>query len=89
MFSRSVVLRTMGSRLVMLMLSAAMVGSLGTSVPGAGALKLPIIVTNGSGTLVACGVSRPKIGLGRGCTVALPGYLKTKIRLGRNVQIKS
>ena len=44
MFSRSVVLRTMGSRLVMLMLSAAMVGSLGTSVPGAGALKLPIIV---------------------------------------------
>ena len=58
MFSRSVVLRTMGSRLVML-------------------------------TPVACGVSRPKIGLGRGCTVALPVYLKTKTRLGRNVPIKS
>ena len=89
MFSRSVVLRTMRSRLMMLMLSAAMVGPLGASVPGAGAMKLLIIVITGSGTLVACGVSRPKIGLGRGCTVALPVYLKTKIRLGRNVPIKS
>ena len=88
MFSRSVVLRTMGSRLVMLMLSAAMVGSLGAS-PSAGAVKLLIILTTESGTLVACGVSRPKIGFGRGCTVALPVYLKTKISLGRNVQIKS
>ena len=73
----------------MLMLTAAMVGPLGASVPGAGAMKLLIIVITGSGTLVACGVSRPKIGLGRGTTVALPVYLKTKIRLGRNVQIKS
>ena len=88
MFSRSVFLRIMRSRLV-LMLTAAMVGPLGTSLPSFGTMKLPIIVTTGSGTLVACGVSRPKIGLGRGCTVALPVYLKTKIRLGRNVQIKS
>ena len=48
MFSRSVVLRTMGSRLVMLMLTAAMVGPLGASVPSAGAMKLPIIVATGS-----------------------------------------
>ena len=81
MFSRSVALRTMGSRLVMLMLSAAMVGPLGASVPSAGTMKLHVIVTTGSGTLVACGGSRPKIGL--------PVYLKTKSRLGRNVQIKS
>ena len=73
----------------MLMLSAAMVGPLGASVPSAGTMKLPIIVATVSGTLVACGVSRPKIGLGRGCTVAIPVYLKTKIRLGRNFQIKS
>ena len=83
MFSRSVVLRTMGTRLVMLMLSAAMVGPLGASLPSAGTMKLLIIVASGSG------VNRPKIGLGRGCTVPLPVHLKTKIRLGRNVQIKS
>ena len=47
MFSRSVVLRTMRSRLV-LMLSAAMVRPLGASVPSAGAMKLPIIVATGS-----------------------------------------
>ena len=87
MFSRSVALRTMRSRLV-LMLSAAMVGPLGASLPSAGAMKLSIIVATGSRTLAACGVSRPKIGLGRGCTVALPVYLKTKVRLGRNVPIK-
>ena len=74
---------------MMLMLSAAMVGPLGASVPSAGAMKLLIIVITGSETLVACGVIRPQIGLGRGCTVTLPVYLKTKIRLGRNVQIKS
>ena len=85
MFSRSVVLRTMVSRLVMLMLTAAMVGPLGASLPSAGAMKLHIIVATVSGTLVACGVSRPQIGLGRGCSVALPVYLKTKIRLGRDV----
>ena len=73
----------------MLMLTAAMVGPLGASVPSAGTMKLHVIVTTGSGTLVACGGSRPKIGLGRGCTVPLPVHLKTKIRLGRNVQIKS
>ena len=88
MFSRSVVLRTMGSRLVMLMLSTAMVGPLGASVPSAGAMMLLIIMAIGSGTLVACGGSWPKIGLGRGCTVTLPVHLKTKISLGRNVPIK-
>ena len=71
------------------MLTAAMVGPLRASLPSAGAMKLPIIVTTVSGTLVACGVSRPQIGLGRGCSVALPVYLKTKTRLGRNVPIKS
>ena len=73
----------------MLMLLAAVVGHLGASVPSAGTMKLLIIVATVSGTLVACGVSRPKIGLGRGCTVALPVYLKTKIIIGRNVPIKS
>ena len=47
MFSRSVVLRTMGSRLV-LMLTAAMVGHLGASLPGFGTMKLHIIVATGS-----------------------------------------
>ena len=48
MFSRSVVLRTMGSKLVMLMLTAAMVRPLGASLPSAGAMKLHIIVATGS-----------------------------------------
>ena len=45
MFSRSVFLRTMG---LVLMLTAAMVGTLGASLPGAGTMKLHIIVATGS-----------------------------------------